>query len=181
MKDNKDEEQELMEEEYIEETDNKVHGLIYNIVGFISCLFFMIMFGGIGILAIFQEDIDSTTKIVAGLFGFYAIFIGYKAFLFAKSMIDIISNMKKRKKIVITIRNIGYFIYSLPLLTILSLFIIGFVNPKHDLLNGNYRHFFIMIVLEAVIGTVLIYVDAIMKSLHKNTTIIEIDKEKENK
>lgn len=185
MKNNKYENQKIVkdisDEDYLEAKDNKVHRLIYNVVGFFAFLLFTIMFGGAGILSILQEDIDSSTRIIGIIFGITAIFIGFKALLFGKSIIKNISDLIKEKKLIITIYTIGYFIYSLAVMTPIFLIILSFINPKSELLNEKYKYVFNIMGLEAIIGAILFYVDAIMTSYNKNTKIVKIDKEKDNK
>ena len=185
MKDNKFEDQELVEdtviEEYSGEEDEKVHGLIYNVVGLLGCTFFLFFFGGGGILAITQKDSDFVVKIIGCLFVIYAIFIGYKDFLFGKSLIENISAFRREKKVVITLGTIGYFIYNLLFITIMIVFIIMMTHPNSNFINENYGHIFILIAIEGIGGTLLITIDGVMSYFQKNTKIMEIDKENDNK
>ena len=163
----------------IEEADKEVHGLIYNTLCFISFVFFAVFFSGMGIIALLQEDLDKDTKVIASIFALSGIFILYKAFQYAKSMKRNITGMKKEKTAVITLRNIGFFVYGLAFVTGMSIFILMFVNPESELLTTKYHLLIITIVVEAALGTIIMFVDTIISMIRgKDTKIFEIKAKK---
>lgn len=155
-----------------------VHSLLYNIIGFIGFLFFTIIFGGAGLLAFQQEDIDSATKVVAIIFFIFAIALIYKTIKYAINIKRILNKMGEEKKVIISLQNIGYFIYSLAFFTIMSMFILMFINPDSKLLNDNYMLLPYIAIGFGIAGTIIIYIDKGMSFFNKGTKIVEINNKK---
>lgn len=81
-----------------------------------------------------------------------------------------ITDIKTENKIVITIGNIGHLIYSFVFITVVGLFV-NLIKDKTE----SIKSFIILIVIEAILGAILIYVDNLLVTLHKNNKIIDIN------
>ena len=177
----KEEKIDLMLENPIPKNEGEnVHGLLYNIVGFIGFLFFTVFFGGAGLLAFLQEDSDSGTKAVASIFLIYTVVLIYKTIKYAISIKSVLKGMKEEKRVVISLQNIGYFIYSLAFLIIMSMFILMFINPESKLLNDNFMLLPYIAIGFGIVGTIIIYIDRGMRLFHKETKVVEINSDKKD-
>ena len=172
-----EEKKEQNESEIRKEEDIEVHSLIQDVGELIGCIFFIVFFGGGGTLALMQKDSDMGIKIVGGLFIIFSIGLLYKLFCCIKDIKENISSMKRKTKKVITLRNIGYFIYSMAIMTIMIMFIKMIVTPNSESITKDYDKYLMMIIIEGITGTVLMYIDAIVSVVfNKKTNIVEIDK-----
>ena len=81
-----------------------------------------------------------------------------------------ITDIKTEKRIVVTIGNIGHLIYSFVFITVVGLFV-TVIKDKTE----SIKSFIILIVIEAILGAILIYVDNLLVTLHKNNKIIDIN------
>ncbi len=177
----KEEKIDLMLETPISKNEGEnVHGLLYNIVGFIGFLFFTVFFGGAGLLALLNEDSDSGTKAVASIFLIFTVVLIYKTIKYAISIKSVLKGMKEEKRVVISLQNIGYFIYSLAFLIIMSMFILMFINPESKLLNDNFMLLPYIAIGFGIVGTIIIYIDRGMRLFHKETKVVEINSDKKD-
>lgn len=81
-----------------------------------------------------------------------------------------ITDIKTEKRIVVTIGNIGHLIYCFVFITTVGLFV-NLIKNKTD----SIKSFIILIVIEAILGAILIYLDNFLVTLHKNNKIIDIN------
>lgn len=157
----------------------KVHGLMYNIVGFIGFLFFTIILGVIGFAAIFKkESVEGASNGAIIMLLIFTIIFVCVTIKFGINIIKVLKNMNEDKKVVISLQNVGIFFIALAFLTIMSMFIMMFINPESKFLNDNSMLFPKIAIGFGIVGTIIIYIDKGMRFFNKGTKIFEINNKK---
>lgn len=158
------------------DNDHKsLYHFMYNLIGIIGASLFSVVFCGIGVLAWFDKDADSTIKILATVFFVAGLFIGYQDTKYIKALKAQTNIYKENKQIVITIQNIGYAFVCLTFITAILMFVIGIINKGDNEAITNFVDACPKIMIgEGIFGVILIYTDAILRVFHKNNEIIKI-------
>ena len=144
------------------------NNLINEILAFIVQFLLFVFFTWASIKVILSNSPDSFT---IGLFCLIGVAITLlKTISTFKRIKEQITDIKTENKIVITIGNIGHLIYCFVFITTVGLFV-NLIKNKTD----SIKTFIILIVIEAILGAILIYVDNLLVTLHKNNKIIDIN------
>ena len=144
------------------------NNLINEILAFIVQGLLFVFFTWASIKVILSNSPDSFT---IGLFCLIGVAITLlKTISTFKRIKEQITDIKTENKIVITIGNIGHLIYCFVFITVVGLFV-NLIKDKTE----SIKSFIILIVIEAILGAILIYVDNLLVTLHKNNKIIDIN------
>lgn len=144
------------------------NNLINEILAFIVQGLLFVFFTWASIKVILSNSPDSFT---IGLFCLIGVAITLlKTISTFKRIKEQITDIKTEKRIVVTIGNIGHLIYCFVFITTVGLFV-NLIKNKTD----SIKTFIILIVIEAILGAILIYVDNLLVTLHKNNKIIDIN------
>ena len=144
------------------------NNLINEILAFIVQGLLFVFFTWASIKVILSNSPDSFT---IGLFCLIGVAINLlKTISTFKRIKEQITDIKTEKRIVVTIGNIGHLIYCFVFITTVGLFV-NLIKNKTD----SIKTFIILIVIEAILGAILIYVDNLLVTLHKNNKIIDIN------
>ena len=144
------------------------NNLINEILAFIVQFLLFVFFTWASIKVILSNSPDSFT---IGLFCLIGVAITLlKTISTFKRIKEQITDIKTEKRIVVTIGNIGHLIYCFVFITTVGLFV-NLIKNKTD----SIKTFIILIVIEAILGAILIYVDNLLVTLHKNNKIIDIN------
>ena len=144
------------------------NNLINEILAFIVQGLLFVFFTWARIKVILSNSPDSFT---IGLFCLIGVAITLlKTISTFKRIKEQITDIKTEKRIVVTIGNIGHLIYCFVFITVVGLFV-TLIKDKTD----SIKTFIILIVIEAILGAILIYVDNLLVTLHKNNKIIDIN------
>ena len=148
--------------------NNEINNLINEILAFIVQGLLFVFFTWASIKVILSNSPDSFT---IGLFCLIGVAITLlKTISTFKRIKEQITDIKTEKRIVVTIGNIGHLIYCFVFITTVGLFV-NLIKNKTD----SIKTFIILIVIEAILGAILIYVDNLLVTLHKNNKIIDIN------
>jgi len=171
-------------EEKVEETVEAYHGthsLIYSFIGFLGYTIFVLLFCGSGILALLGKVEGSHSRLIGLIFFGAGLFILYKDIMFVKDIIKNLSHLKKSKRKIITLHDIGYFVISLVFVVVVLVLGLGAINPNSALVHFLAKNLFIIVVILGLSGTALIYADYAISFFRDEEEVVVADIKKKEK
>ncbi len=158
-----------------------LHDLIYNCVGLLFYTLMGIMFFAGGFFIVTSKDTETLGKLLAIIFVIAGLFLLYKSVIFVKDIFKNLSHLKKSKRKILTLRNIGYFVYSLVFVVVILMVVSSAINPNSSLASFLVKNIYTIIVILGISGTVLIYVDLAISSSKREDGVVVLDIKKKNK